>query len=83
MINSAIQEGRLIPSMEPWAREYGAKDLAGLKKLPGPGQAHRRPDPTAERRAYLGAYLGGPAGRGRPRGLLGHCRSSRRITSRP
>ncbi|MDF5809640.1 phage protease [Pseudomonas aeruginosa] len=31
LINSAIQEGRLIPSMEPWAREYGAKDLAGRR----------------------------------------------------
>ncbi|EIU1664341.1 TPA: phage protease [Pseudomonas aeruginosa] len=35
LINSAIQEGRLIPSMEPWAREYGAKDLAGLKNYLG------------------------------------------------
>ncbi|MEI1127711.1 phage protease, partial [Pseudomonas aeruginosa] len=35
LINSAIQEGRLIPSMEPWAREYGGKDLAGLKNYLG------------------------------------------------
>ncbi|MEK2680663.1 phage protease [Pseudomonas aeruginosa] len=34
-VNSAIQEGRLIPSMEPWAREYGAKDVAGLKSYLG------------------------------------------------
>lgn len=35
LINTAIQEGRLIPSMETWAREYGAKDMAGLKSYLG------------------------------------------------
>ena len=35
LINTAIEEGRLIPSMEAWAREYGAKDIAGLKSYLG------------------------------------------------
>ncbi|KAF1024262.1 MAG: hypothetical protein GAK37_03160 [Pseudomonas sp.] len=31
LVNTAIEEGRLAPAMETWARQYGKKDIAGLK----------------------------------------------------
>ncbi len=35
LVGGAVRDGRLLPAMEPWAREYGAKDLAGLKTYLG------------------------------------------------
>jgi len=31
LVATALQDGRLLPAMEAWARELGAKDLAALK----------------------------------------------------
>jgi len=31
LIAAAKQQGKLLPAMEQWARDYGAKDLSGLK----------------------------------------------------
>lgn len=30
LVKEALSDGRLVPSLEPWARDFGAKDLAGL-----------------------------------------------------
>lgn len=31
VVQAALKEGKLLPAMEPWARELGKKDLAALK----------------------------------------------------
>jgi phage I-like protein len=31
LVTAALSDGRLIPAMEDWAREFGKKDLAGFK----------------------------------------------------